>query len=240
VVSSAIDPCALRRRTLVAWTAIAFALAGCGGGSSSDAETEPGGADATDAGGGGSSGAGGSADAGGAGGNAGTGGNGGSAGAGGNGGSAGAGGGTSDAGTDAPFVTAPHPPAPLVDSHGGTVLSQPKVLPIIYANDANLAVVEGFVSELTATSWWSDVASQYGVGALTVLPAIVRTDAVPSYVTPSLITSEIAAHTTPRGRPASSSTASTTRRTSTACTCRTPRSSRARGSTAPRTRTRSR
>ena len=71
-----------------------------------------------------------------------------------------------------PFVPAPHPALPQVVDRGGPVLAKPRVQPIAYAGDDGLAYVEGFLTDLGKTSYWSDVTSEYGVGPLTILPTI--------------------------------------------------------------------
>jgi hypothetical protein len=79
---------------------------------------------------------------------------------------------------------------------GGPVLTAPKVKPIFYASDTAAADIEGLLAELTATTYWSQTTSEYGVGALTVLPSVTLTGTVPSSITIDEIEQEITNNTT--------------------------------------------
>ncbi len=59
-----------------------------------------------------------------------------------------------------------------LNGSSGPVLTTPRVQPIAYTDDPQLADLEAFLHELTTTTYWSGATSQYGVGALTVLPTI--------------------------------------------------------------------
>jgi hypothetical protein len=54
----------------------------------------------------------------------------------------------------------------------GPVLTAPRVQPIAYTDDPELADMEAFLHQLTTTTYWAGATSQYGVGPLTVLPTI--------------------------------------------------------------------
>ncbi len=72
---------------------------------------------------------------------------------------------------------------PQVLDYGGPVLTAPTVQPIAYGDDENLADMEAFLQELTRTTYWSDATSQYGVGALTVLPTLHQPGTAPATLT---------------------------------------------------------
>ncbi len=96
----------------------------------------------------------------------------------------------------ASFMPAPHPPLPQVLSFGGPVLKSPKVQPLVYAGDPNASDMASFLQELTTSSFWSDATSEYGVGALTVLPAITLPGAAPSSITDQQLQELITSNTT--------------------------------------------
>src|ERR1051326_8430483 len=88
-----------------------------------------------------------------------------------------------DAGVDAPatFQEAFDGDAPQLVDMGGGVLATPKVQPIFFAgDDAMQAQTEPFLTQLAASDYWTTTTSEYGVGALTVLPTIVLTDTPPT------------------------------------------------------------
>ena len=120
----------------------------------------------------------------------------------------GAGGESTTSRTDG-FTPATHPALPQVVDFGGPVLTAPKVQPIAYASDTGAADVESFLHQLASTSYWGEVTSQYGVGALTVLPAITLTETPPTTITDAEVQQSLAANTTgasPAWGPASTST----------------------------------
>ena len=93
---------------------------------------------------------------------------------------------TPDAGSGSgsgPFQAAPHASAPFLESAGGPTLTAPKIQPIFFTGDTTMQTqVESFLAMLASPSmtYWSTTTSEYGVGALTVLPTIVETAAVPT------------------------------------------------------------
>jgi hypothetical protein len=70
---------------------------------------------------------------------------------------------------------------PQVVSSGGPVMKTPKVVPIFYAADdsATVASLQDFLGKLPASPYWSAFATEYGVGAVSVAPAIMLTDTLP-------------------------------------------------------------
>ena len=103
-------------------------------------------------------------------------------------------GGTSDAGAGS-FDVAPHPPLPQVADYGGPVLSAPKVLPIVFSGDSQVASINAFLAEVAASAYWQQTTSEYGVGALTVLPAVTL-PAPPASITDAALKSDIVVNTT--------------------------------------------
>ena len=103
----------------------------------------------------------------------------GGAGAAGSAGHAGAGGAAGSAwgtgGAGGAFQPAPHPALPQVLTLGGPVLSAPRVLPILFPNDSGATDVKAFLEELAASTTWAAQTAEYGVGPLTVLPAVTVT-----------------------------------------------------------------
>jgi hypothetical protein len=98
-------------------------------------------------------------------------------------------------GTDSSFVPASQAPLPQVISFGGPVLANPKVQPIAYTNDVGLSDMNAFLHELTQTAFWAQGTSEYGVGALTVLPTIAISDPPPGSITDAQLTASLAANT---------------------------------------------
>ncbi len=80
-----------------------------------------------------------------------------------------------------PFMEAPHDNAPQSKSNGGPVIASPKIVPIFFhGDDAMQAQVEMFLSALAASPYWATTTSEYGVGAMTILPSIVSSDTPPT------------------------------------------------------------
>ena len=64
------------------------------------------------------------------------------------------------------------PTAPKVVDLVGPVVAKPKLQPIGFMGDASAPDLDKFLAELASTVW-GEMTSEYGVGALTVLPTIV-------------------------------------------------------------------
>ena len=102
-----------------------------------------------------------------------------------------------DAGADADasqFVPVAHGDLPREINVGGDggVLTAPNVVPIFFANDALESLVEGLLAQLPSSKYWSALEAEYGVGALTVAPSIVLSDAPPQAATQDDVASFIA------------------------------------------------
>ncbi len=87
------------------------------------------------------------------------------------------------------------PTLPQVIDVGGTFLPSPKVQPILYASDMGATDILAFLQELATTSYWAQTTSEYGVGPLTVLPAVKLSDPAPKSVTDAMLESSLAANT---------------------------------------------
>jgi hypothetical protein len=94
------------------------------------------------------------------------------------------------------FMPASHPALPQVIKFTTKVLKTPKLQPIRYTTDVNAVDLDAFFQELATSAYWGDVTAEYGVGPLTVLPTIVRTDTAPATISDDQIQTDIAANTT--------------------------------------------
>jgi len=92
------------------------------------------------------------------------------------------------------FQPASHPALPRVVTLGGPVMVHPKVLPIMFAGDSGAGDVQSFLTELAGTPAWGSATSEYGVGPLTILPAVTVTDA-PQSISDSGLQSMVASNT---------------------------------------------
>ena len=82
---------------------------------------------------------------------------------------------------DAGFAEASHASPPQVQANGGPVLASPEIVPIFFAGDGDMqGQIESFLTALAPSSYWTTIASEYGVGAPTVMPSIVSNDAPPT------------------------------------------------------------
>ena len=71
---------------------------------------------------------------------------------------------------------------PTAISAGGTVLSSPRVQPIFFSGFSYGPDIDRFVAALATSSYWTAVASEYGVGPITPSPGFVSTAVVPANV----------------------------------------------------------
>ena len=80
-----------------------------------------------------------------------------------------------------PFEEAPHATAPTLESNGGPTLASPKIQPLFFTGDTTMQTqVEQFLGMLSTSTYWTATTSEYGVGALTILPTIVESQAAPT------------------------------------------------------------
>ncbi|HET6147941.1 MAG TPA: hypothetical protein VFH68_10450 [Polyangia bacterium] len=94
------------------------------------------------------------------------------------------------------FKPAEHPRLPQVANYGGPVLESPKVQPIFYPADDGAADVRAFLDELTGTDYWRQTTAEYGVGPLTLLPAITVSSVAPLIIGDDEIRGNLVAQTT--------------------------------------------
>lgn len=90
--------------------------------------------------------------------------------------------GSTDVGPDAavaPWAEAVPTSVPQLVPLGGPVLAQAKIQPIFFKDDALQPQVEMFLAQMATSSYWRAAATEYGVGAPSVLPTIVTTAAPP-------------------------------------------------------------
>ncbi|HXU64751.1 MAG TPA: hypothetical protein VN962_23785 [Polyangia bacterium] len=93
------------------------------------------------------------------------------------------------------FRSAPHAALPRVVTLGGPVLTAPRVLPIVYAGDTGQADAMAFLQELAGSTVWAQTTAEYGVGPLTVLPAVTMDGAPPKTITDATLQSVLATKT---------------------------------------------
>jgi hypothetical protein len=80
--------------------------------------------------------------------------------------------GTGGSGTGGTFPAASHQPLPQLANLGGPVLTAPKIRPIFFGGETNQTDMMSFLSEVATGSYWHATTSEYGVGTITVLPAV--------------------------------------------------------------------
>ena len=78
-----------------------------------------------------------------------------------------------DIGQPSTTYPAPHPPAPQVQSFGGSVLTAPHIQPILFPNDPLATDIATFTKALHGSSYWNAATSEYGVGDITASDPIV-------------------------------------------------------------------
>lgn len=110
-------------------------------------------------------------------------------------GGAGATSGSGGAGSGGGFMTAAHPALPQVVNFGGSVIEAPRVQAIVYASDPHAADIDGFLAELSSSAYWAQTTAEYGVGALTILPTILRPEAAPAMLEDTDLTAALLANT---------------------------------------------
>ena len=90
---------------------------------------------------------------------------------------------------------APHPAPHTVQSYGGPIMASPKVLPVFFGDDdpGTTSQIEAFLGALQSSTYFGSAASEYGVGAATILPAIHLTEAAPTSTEDSDIQTWLAA-----------------------------------------------
>lgn len=87
----------------------------------------------------------------------------------------------------APPKVLPKPTFPEVKTRGGPVIKAPKVVPIVFSGDPLASKITEFTTKLATSAYWKEVGSEYGVGPITPLPAIVVTEPAPAAITSAQI-----------------------------------------------------
>jgi hypothetical protein len=80
-------------------------------------------------------------------------------------------------------TTPPSPSFPQAKSLGGAVIKSPKILPIVFGQDPYANDLGAFAKKLETSSYWLDVATEYGVGAVTALPVVAFDETPPAAMT---------------------------------------------------------
>lgn len=87
----------------------------------------------------------------------------------------------------APPRVVPKPTFPEVQSRGGPVIKNPRVIPIVFPGDPLSAQITDFTAKIATSSYWKGVGAEYGVGPITPLPTITLDEAAPASISSSEI-----------------------------------------------------
>lgn len=71
---------------------------------------------------------------------------------------------------------------PQVANSGGSVVASPKVMPIYFDGYTYRAKLDSFHEKLQGSKYWNNSVSEYGVGALSVLPGVTISGAAPASI----------------------------------------------------------
>ncbi|HEX4513119.1 MAG TPA: hypothetical protein VH054_06270 [Polyangiaceae bacterium] len=89
-----------------------------------------------------------------------------------------------DAGaTPSASYPAPHPAMPLATSEGGPTMAAPRFVPIVFAAEDRTSDIGAFMKSIAASTYWSSIASQYGIGTPTTIDPIVVSETPASTMT---------------------------------------------------------
>lgn len=67
-----------------------------------------------------------------------------------------------------PFISAPHPPLPIVPTRGGPILAHPRLVLVTYQSDAHRTTMVDHARWMVGSSWLSAVGAEYGTALGTV------------------------------------------------------------------------
>lgn len=87
---------------------------------------------------------------------------------------------------DPPTAPEPPPPAsftpsfPYVENRGGSTIAKPHVVPIVFKGDPLTSDIGAFTQKLAGSAYWTSVATEYGVGALTASDVVVLDETPPA------------------------------------------------------------
>ncbi len=68
---------------------------------------------------------------------------------------------------------APHPKMPLAKSSGGPVMTSPRFVPIVFSAEDRTSDIGAFMNAIAGSTYWTSIATQYGVGAASASSPIV-------------------------------------------------------------------
>ncbi len=89
-----------------------------------------------------------------------------------------------DAGsTPSTSYPAPHPAMPLATSSGGPTMAAPRFVPIVFSAEDRTSDIGAFMKSIAASTYWSSIASQYGIGTPTAKDPIVVNETPASAIT---------------------------------------------------------
>jgi hypothetical protein len=85
-----------------------------------------------------------------------------------------------DADADAAPLVAPTPTFPTVKNRGGAVIAAPKVVAITFADDPMADAIADFTTKISASTYWSALGQEYGVGPMTPRAPFVAAESAPT------------------------------------------------------------
>jgi hypothetical protein len=86
-----------------------------------------------------------------------------------------------DAGaTPSTLYPAPHPKMPLATTAGGPVVTHPRFVPVVFAAEDRTADIGALTKAIAASSYWTSIVGQYGVGAASAVDPIVVQETPPA------------------------------------------------------------
>jgi hypothetical protein len=75
------------------------------------------------------------------------------------------------------------PSAPQVKSSGGTVLTTPRIVPVLFPGETDAAAITDAIARYAASAEWALATAQYGVGPVAVAGAVQSVDPLPDGLT---------------------------------------------------------
>jgi hypothetical protein len=80
---------------------------------------------------------------------------------------------------------APHPKMPLAVSSGGPVMKSPRFVPIVFSAEDRTSDIGAFMKAIAASTYWTSIATQYGVGTPSASSPIVVNETPAASITDS-------------------------------------------------------
>ena len=97
-----------------------------------------------------------------------------------------------------PFVEAPHATPLAIPSGGGAVLASPKIAVVTFAGDEHADAIEAMADFVPTSSWLVAVASEYGVGAPSVVAKVRLSDPAPVFASTTAFAAWITTEALPK------------------------------------------